>query len=131
MATTSTGTYQITGWDEQPYDEKDGVKLTKATISNGFTGDISGDGKAEYLMAYAGDSYASFVGLQKVTGTVAGRSGSFVLQVSGTYEGGTAKADWFVVPGSGTGELSGLTGRGGYRSSGGTSAEYTLEYSLG
>ena len=72
----------------------------------------------------------SFVGLQKVNGAVAGRKGSFVLQAQGTFEGGTAKAEWFVVPGSGTGELAGLKGRGGYTSGSGGSAELTLDYEL-
>jgi hypothetical protein len=49
-----------------------------------------------------------------VVGTISGRSGTFVLQTSGTFSGGVTRAEWFVVPGSATGQLAGLSGTGGY-----------------
>ena len=49
------------------------------------------------------ESSATYVGYERVTGTLGGRSGSFVLQGVGTWEGGVAKTTWTVVPGSGTG----------------------------
>lgn len=129
MATQGTGTYQVTGWDEQPYDEKDGaVKTTVASIENTFTGAIEGSGHSRTIMAYPSDSAASFVGLQRVTGSIGGRKGSFVLQASGDWTGGTARAEWFVVPGSGTGELAGLSGKGGYVSGENGACDYTLDY---
>jgi hypothetical protein len=63
-----------------------------------------------------------------VAGSVGDRSGSFVLQVSGSFDGGEAKGDWSVVPGSGTGELDGLRGRGGFSAPPGSEAAVTLEY---
>ena len=129
MPTQGKGTYEVTGWDEEPYEEKPGEpKLTKAHINSTFSGDIEGDGSAEYLMAYPSETFASFVGLHRVSGRVAGRQGSFVLQAAGTFENGVAKASWFVVPGSGTGELSGLQGSGGYVARSGTTCDVTLDF---
>lgn len=131
MTTEYTGVYQVTKWDENPYDEREGEpKATKATITDTFTGVIEGEGTAEMLMLYTTESAASFVGHQRVTGAVAGRKGSFVLQVTGTWNAGIAKADWFVVPGSGTGELEGLRGTGGYVSGKDGACDLTLEHSF-
>ena len=128
MTTQGKGTYDAAGWDEKPYDDNGGAKLTRAHFTNTFTGDIEGEGTADYLMAYPTDQTASFVGLQKIVGTIAGKKGSFVLQTSGDWNGGTAKAEWFVVPGSGTDALKGLHGKGSYEASHGTTAKYKLNY---
>lgn len=82
----------------------------------------------EYLVTYGEDGSASSVVMERVVGRVGYRSGSFVLQHSGTFGGGIAKASLFVVPCSGTGELSGLRGEGGFAS--GHAQEYaiTLNY---
>ncbi|MEV4395821.1 DUF3224 domain-containing protein [Nonomuraea sp. NPDC049607] len=131
MTTQGKGSYQITGWDEKPYEEKKGQpKLSQAHVTNAWSGDIEGEGHAEYLMAYASDTEASFVGLQKVVGSIRGKKGSFVLQATGTFDGGVAKADWSVVPNSGTDELKGLSGKGGYVSKTDGSAEVTLNFNL-
>ena len=65
-------------------------------------------------MSYSTAQLASFVGLQVVDGKLAGRSGRFVLQLNGSFHDGTAEVTWTVVTGSGTGELAGLSGTGGY-----------------
>lgn len=132
MTTKATGSYAITGWDEKPYDEDaETPKLTKARFTNAFSGDIEGEGSAETLMVYPTDTSASFVGLQSVTGSLGGRKGSFVLQSHGTWEGGVAKAEWFVVPGSATGALAGLTGKGGYTARPDGNCDVTLDYDFG
>ena len=131
MTTRASAMFEIKTWDEQPYEEFDGGrKLTRARVKKTFRGDIEGDSVLEYLMAYGGDGSASFVGMERVVGRLANRSGSFVLQHSGTFTGGLAQASWFVVPGSGTGELSGLRGEGGFAA--GHQAQYamTLDYTI-
>jgi hypothetical protein len=129
MSTHATGTFDGKTWDEKPYSEVDGgAKLSRASVTNAFHGDIEGEGTLEYLLIYRDDGSASFVGVERVVGRVGGRLGSFVLQHGGTYEGGTAKATWFVVPGSGTGDLRGLRGEGGLVAQHGPSASYTLDY---
>jgi hypothetical protein len=61
-------------------------------------------------------------------GKLGGRQGSFVLQGSEIVENGKIKAKWFVVPGSGTGDLSGLRGEGGFEGEFGKGSEGTLDY---
>jgi hypothetical protein len=58
------------------------------------------------------------------------RAGSFVLEVSGTSEGGITTGIWSVAPGSGTGELSGLGGKGGFVYQQGQDSSITLDYDL-
>lgn len=82
----------------------------------------------EFLQAAQPDGTASFVGIERVTGTIGGRSGTFLLQDSGTVAGGIVSGDWFVIPGLGTGELAGLRGGGGFRANLGENAEVTLNY---
>ena len=63
-----------------------------------------------------------------MTGELAGREGTFVLQDAGTVDGSIVSGDWFVVPGSGTGQLAGLRGDGGFRANLGEGAEVHLDY---
>src|SRR5262245_50418511 len=87
-------------------------KLTRASVTKSYQGDITGEGKLEYLMMYRDDGSASFLGLERVVGSVGSRSGSFVLQHSGIFKGGVATVTLLVVPDSGTGDLRGLRGKG-------------------
>ena len=80
------------------------------------------------MMIHHDAGSASFFGVERVVGSIHGKSGSFVLQHSGTFEGGTAKATWFVVPESGTGDLRGLRGEGGFASAHAEEYPITLEY---
>jgi Protein of unknown function (DUF3224) len=102
---------KITSWDEKAYREfPDGSKLTRAQVAL----DGSPDGLApawfDALMFYRPDGTADYVTLMHLTGTLGGRSGSFVMRGHGTYDGTTARGESTVVPGSGTGDLVGLTG---------------------
>ena len=116
MKAQATATFRVTEWEERPFDEMDnGPKLTRATVTKTFQGDIEGEGSVEYLMTHLSENQASFVGLERIVGRVAGRAGTFVLQHVGTFEHGTAKATWFVVAGSGTGELRALIDPNGIR----------------
>lgn len=124
--------FKISSWEEDAYQEKDnGTKLTRAHVTNTFSGDIEGEGKVEYLMFHRADRSASFVGLQHVVGKIAGRSGSFVLEHGGTFKEGRAEETWKVVPGSGTGELEGLEGEGSYGSEHAEEYSMTFRYEIG
>jgi hypothetical protein len=128
--TTLHGDFRIASWDENAYHELEGRRLTRASVSQRFDGDIAGDGAAEWLMAYLADGTARFVGLQLVDGEVAGRRGTFVLETSGEFDGGMARWDASVVPGSPTGELAELRGRGRFEAPHGSEASYELEVEL-
>ena len=130
MATQAEGTFQLSSFDENTYDEFGKAKLTRATIVQEFSGDLRATGTCETLMCYAEDGTATFVGLQRMVGTLGGRSGSFVVQANGGYDGGAARTMWTVVPGSGTDGLRDLHGEGSSVAPGGPGGSYTLEYTL-
>ena len=114
MATHAKAKFEVEKWDEQPRLEAGGgSKVTQASVTMAFEGDLEGKGNVEWLMGYDDSgTTASFVGLERVVGSVGGRSGSFVLQHTGTFDGAMARAKLSVVPGSGTGDLAGLEGEG-------------------
>ncbi|KAA2252418.1 DUF3224 domain-containing protein [Solihabitans fulvus] len=135
MSIPSTGTVRanavITVHKYEPavYDEPaDGPVLTRIHVEESFDGDIEGVGVVEFLQSANADGSASFVGIERVNGTIAERSGSFLLQDTGIVEGDQVKGDWFVVPGSGTGELAGLRGEGGFHAKLGEGAQIHLDY---
>ncbi|HEY7401438.1 MAG TPA: DUF3224 domain-containing protein [Actinomycetota bacterium] len=129
--TTATGTFEITGMDEDAYRELGpGGKLTRARGTQRFDGDLEGEGSVEWLMCYAADGTARFLGLQEITGSIGGRSGSFVLEATGDHDGSRSKATWRVLEGTATGELAGMSGQGGFEAPGGPKGSFTLEYRL-
>jgi len=131
MKKSANARFAIKSWDEQPYGEgQDQPKLTQASVTKTYTGDIEGEGQVEYLMMYRGDGSATFVGLERVIGRLAGKAGSFVLQRTGVFEGGLAKESYSVIPGSATGELRGLLGDGTSAVGHGMEHPFTLDYEL-
>ncbi len=127
------GTFTIRSWDEEPFGEVEAAPgLTRARVVTAYAGDLEGEGTGETLTCYRADSTATYGGYTRVVGSVGGRSGSFVLEGSGTYEYGAATTTWSVVPGSGTGELADLRGYGGFvAEQGEQEVAYRLHYSLG
>ena len=116
-------------YEPSAYDEPAaGPVLTRIHVEESFSGDIEGDGVAEFLQAGRADGSASFVGIERVTGKLAGREGTFLLQDAGTVQDNIVSGDWFVVPGSGTGQLAGLAGEGGFRANLGEGAQVHLDY---
>ena len=92
MTQTANARFAITSWDEKPYSEGSGLpKLTRATVKKTFTGDIEGEGQVDYLMMYRSDGTATFIGLERVSGKIGGKAGTFVLQRTGVFEDGQAK----------------------------------------
>jgi hypothetical protein len=131
MRRTANARFAIKTWDEKPYSEVQGQpRLTRATVTKTFTGDIEGEGQVEYLMMYRGDGSAACVGLERVVGRIGGKTGTFVLQRTGVFEGGLAKESYSVIPGSATGELQGLMGEGSSAVGHGMEHPFTLDYEL-
>jgi Protein of unknown function (DUF3224) len=113
MPTTAKASFEIKGWDEETYQDLAGDgRLTRASVKQAFNGDIEGSGSVEWLMCYRDEGQARFVGLQQVAGRLGNRSGTFVVETVGTFDGKIAKGSWNVIPDSGTDELSGLSGEG-------------------
>jgi len=132
MRHTANARFAIKSWEEKPYSEGEGLpKMTRATVTKSFTGDITGDSQVEYVMVYRTDGTAAFVGLERITGRIGTRTGSFVLERTGVFEGGQAKESYTVVAGSATGELQGLEGEGTSSVGHGGDHPFVLAYEFG
>jgi hypothetical protein len=126
------GTFTVSSWDENTYAELDGNrKLTRATVTFDFAGDVRAQGTWDAVMCYRDDGTAVFTGMQRMVGEIEGRSGGFVLRADGTFAGGEARSDWQVVDGSGTGDLAGLRGAGSAVATSTPPGTYNFEYDLG
>ena len=129
MTHTANARFTIKTWDEKPYSEgQDMPKLTRASVSKIFTGDIEGEGQVEYLMMYRSDGSAAFVGLERIVGRIGSKTGTFVLQRTGVFEGGQAKESYSVLHDSATEQLRGLRGDGSSTLGHGTEFPFTLNY---
>jgi hypothetical protein len=131
MSTHITGRFKYTSWDENAYEElENGRRLTRASVVQDLSGDIEGEGSAEWLMCYRPDKTAMFVGLQRLTGRLGDRAGSFVVESHGSYDGELARGRWTIVPGSGTDELRDIQGEGSWEAPHGPEATFELDYDL-
>ena len=113
--------------EAKPY-EPTSPKLVEIHISEKFLGDIDGESSVRALQVQRDDKFASMVSMQRFIGKLGGRHGTFVLQGKETVQNGKIKATWFVVPGSGTGDLSGLRGEGGFEGDFGKGSDGWLDY---
>ncbi len=130
MSTKGHAIATVASWDETAYDEADGLpKLSKASIKYTYEGDLVGESAAELSMVYVGEE-AEYVGLERMTATLGGKEGTFVVAAVGAFKGGVAANTWKVVEGSGTGELAGLRGSGNFEAPMGSKATLTFEYEL-
>jgi Protein of unknown function (DUF3224) len=133
MTERAEGTFTVTAWEESTYQELDGKeKLTRASMTFGYTGDLEATGKSETLMFYREDGTAAYTGLERMAGRIGDRSGSFVLHADGAFENGAARTAWQIVDGSGSGDLRGIRGTGSVVAlSGQPGGTFTLDYDLG
>ena len=132
MTAHADGTFKVEDWQEEEYGSLgDGRKLSRASVRQAISGDIEGTGSVEWLMCYRPDETADFVGLQQVEGRLGERSGGFVMRTSGTFDGAEARGELSVVPGSGTGDLDGISGSGEFSAPLGSEAHVSLDYEVG
>ena len=109
--THASGTFEVKRIPLTQDDEFEDDNLGRMTIDKQFFGDLEAISKGQMLSAMtAVEGSASYVALERVSGTLHGRSGSFVLQHNGTMTRGAGQLSVTVVPDSATGELAGLTG---------------------
>lgn len=131
MKRIANARFAIRSWDEKAYDERPALpRLTRASVTKTFTGDIEGESHVEYVMMYRADGSAAFVGLERITARIDGASGTFVLQRTGVFENGQAKETYSVIPGSGTGDLRTLRGEGTSSVGHGMEHPFALSYEL-
>jgi len=130
MTTRAHGTFDVKLAPQPLADTTADATLGRMSADKQYHGDIEGTGKGEMLTAGTSvkDS-AGYVAIERVSGALHGRKGSFVLQHSGIMTRGAPQLTITVVPDSGTGELAGLTGTRGITIAGGKHS-YDFEYTL-
>jgi len=112
MNAHASGTFNVTMNPQPPYDTAEGATLGRMSINKQFQGDLKASSTVEMLSAITEvKGSAGYVALERVTGTLHGRAGSFVLQHTGTMTRGKAELTVSVVPDSGTAELKGIVGQ--------------------
>jgi len=121
----AAGFIEVTTYDATPYETADGSTISHAVVVEEFTGGLVGTGHAHYELAQIADGSMHFAGIERFSGALDHREGSFLFRNAGMLKDGVLTSEWLILPGSGTGALSGLTGRGACSPSG-----YYLEYSF-
>jgi hypothetical protein len=116
--------------EAETYDEREGATLGRIHIERRLQGDLEGEATAELLTATAEDGTAVYLALDRISGRLDGKEGSFVLQHRGVLSADGAEIDGAIVPGSGTGELKGITGHGAITVDDEGTHRLTLEYEL-
>ena len=111
MTTQATGTFKVQLQPQQPDDPAGSALLGRLSITKEFQGDLIATSQGTMLSAgtTVADS-AGYVALEQVSGTLQGRTGTFVLQHNGSMARGVPQLTITVVPDSGTAELLGLAG---------------------
>lgn len=130
MTTRAAGTFEVKLSPLTAYDDAEGSPLGRMSIDKQFHGDLEGTSKGEMLTGMTSvKNSAGYVAIERVTGTLHGRNGTFILQHSGTMTRGTPTLVVTVVPDSGTVQLEGLAGTLAIIIEGGKHS-YELDYTL-
>lgn len=110
MTNRATGTFEV---KLNPQDEGPDAPVGRMSIDKQFSGDLAATSKGQMLMASSSTvkNSAGYVAIEKVTGTLNGRHGSFYLQHNATMTRGAGELNIIVIPDSGTDELTGLRGK--------------------
>ncbi|MBI1739588.1 MAG: DUF3224 domain-containing protein [Candidatus Koribacter versatilis] len=129
MTTRASGTFEVK-LVPQATDDSTDATLGRISIDKQFHGDLEATSKGEMLTAGTSvKGSAGYVAIERVSGTLHGRRGTFVLQHSGTVTRGTPQLTITVVPDSGAGELVGLAGKMTIKIADGKHS-YDFEYTL-
>lgn len=111
MTTRASGTFEVKLNPLAAYNDAEASNLGRMSLDKQFHGDLEGTSKGEMLTAGTGvKGSAGYVAIERVSGTLHGRKGTFVLQHSGTMTRGAPRLIITVVPDSGTDQLVGLAG---------------------
>lgn len=130
VMTHASGTFEVKMTSEVTDEKETQAAFGRMSIDKRFHGDLEGTSKGVMLSAGTGvTGSAGYVAMERVSGTLHGRTGTFVLQHSGTMTRGTPLLNVAVVPDSGTGQLTGLAGRMDITIADGKHS-YVFEYTL-
>lgn len=117
-------------YEEEAYAEADGVELSRVHISRTFTGDLEGESSAE-LMISKSEGGGGYVGHDRISGTLGGKTGTFVFQHTGIMGPEGITNTGTILPGTGTGELEGIAGEGTMLADEAGNHTLTLTYEVG
>jgi hypothetical protein len=130
MANRATGPFEVKLSPQAAYNTDPTALLGRMSIDKQFHGDLEATSKGEMLTAGSTvQGSAGYVAVERVTGSLKGRRGSFALQHLGTMTRGVPQLSVSVVPDSGTEELEGLAGTMSIDISGGKHS-YVLDYTV-
>ncbi len=129
MPNHATGPFEV---KVTPQDDKSlEPNLGRMALDKQYHGDLEATGKGQMLTAGTAEKGAGgYVAIEKVTGTLQGRTGSFVLQHSGTMKNNVPQLTITVVPESGTGQLQGIAGKMAIKIAPTGKHSYDFEYTL-
>lgn len=116
-------------YDEEPYGEAQGTEFSRVQISRTFSGDLEGESAAELLISKS-EGGGGYVGHDRISGTLGGKAGGFVFQHTGLMGPEGVTNTGTIVPGTGSGELTGITGDGTMLADEDGNHTLTLEYEL-
>jgi hypothetical protein len=112
VATHATGEFSVKLNPDGAIDKAAGSSLGRMTIDKQFSGDLAATSKGQMLTAMADvQGSAGYVAIERISGTLHGRSGNFVLQHSGTMSAAGFTQSITIVPDSGAGQLAGISGQ--------------------
>ncbi|HEY2667237.1 MAG TPA: DUF3224 domain-containing protein [Actinomycetota bacterium] len=121
-------------YEPAPFDEQaevpEGFQLSRTRIAKTFSGDLAGTSVTQAVTAVTQEGSAGYVAIELIVGTLQGRRGCFLLQHSATATRGAQSGSFTIVPDSGTGRLSGLSGRGDIAVDADGVHTFTLDYDL-
>jgi Protein of unknown function (DUF3224) len=130
MTTRARGTFEVRLGPLATYNQAEGSLLGRMSIDKQFRGDLEASSQGEMLSAGTGvKGSAGYVAIERVSGALQGRSGTFVLQHSATMTRGVPQLSITVVPDSGTDGLAGIAGRMTIEIDGGNHS-YDFEYTI-
>ena len=132
MAQHAAGPFDVKIAPRQPdSDIEKAANLTRMTIDKQFHGDLEASSKGEMIATQAeAKGSGGYVALERVAGTLKGKKGGFVLQHSTTMTRGVPNMSIFVVPDSGTGELTGISGKMNIIIAPGGKHSYEFDYTI-
>jgi Protein of unknown function (DUF3224) len=122
--------FELTAWEPEEYDDRDGVTLTRTRVGKTFSGDLTGQSMAELLMASAPSGSAIYVGIERLSGSLQGRIGSFVLAHDANMSSEGQSLTLTIMRDSGTGDLRGIHGTGTITIAPDGAHTLTLDYAL-
>ena len=127
MTSESKATFRIESWDEEVISEvDDGPTLKRAKVRKSYKGEMEGEGIVSYLFTYMTKDQADIYGVERFTGTVDGKYGTFLLEHEGEFINNKADMMQTVMLKSGTGELRGMEGKIHFEA--GTAQEYPIVF---